>query len=103
MIDAKLIEEIEAALRLAEQMCVDDEPVESLLRALLASHREQERRIAELEKQIELAEVPPLVRIALMTVLNHVEPGWGNCVATVQAWLYRPLDARAAETKAGEE
>lgn len=38
----------------------------------------------------ELAEarsgVPSIVRMALMTVLNHVEPGWENSKAIVEAW-----------------
>ena len=31
--------------------------------------------------------VPPSVRLSLMTLLNHVEPGWDNCKALVEMWL----------------
>ena len=31
--------------------------------------------------------IQPEVRLALMTLLNHVEPGWDNCRAVVQNWL----------------
>lgn len=30
---------------------------------------------------------PPAVRVALLVLLNHVEPGWDNCRTVVQAWL----------------
>jgi hypothetical protein len=30
---------------------------------------------------------PPVVRMALLVLLNHVEPGFDNCKATVQLWL----------------
>lgn len=31
--------------------------------------------------------MPTAVKLALMTLLNHVEPGWDNCKAVLQAWL----------------
>ena len=31
---------------------------------------------------------PPLeVRLSLLVLLRHVEPGWDNCVTVVRAWL----------------
>lgn len=31
--------------------------------------------------------IPPAVRLALLVVLNHVEPGWENCVTVLRLWL----------------
>ncbi len=31
--------------------------------------------------------IPPAVRVALLVVLNHVEPGWENCVTVLRLWL----------------
>ncbi len=31
--------------------------------------------------------IPPAVRVALLVVLNHVEPGWENCVEVIRLWL----------------
>jgi len=39
------------------------------------------------EPEEKRGEIPAVVRLALMTVLNHVEPGWENCVAVVKDWL----------------
>lgn len=30
---------------------------------------------------------PPAIKIALRVLLNHVEPGWENCVTVLAAWL----------------
>lgn len=46
-------------------------------------------------RELALAELPPEVRLALMVILNHVEPGWDNCVATVRGWLSCPLGGAA--------
>lgn len=35
--------------------------------------------------------VPAVVKMALLVILNHVEPGWENCVATVRYWLEHDL------------
>jgi hypothetical protein len=35
---------------------------------------------------------PYEVRVALRVLLNHVEPGWDNCKALVEAWLDGKLD-----------
>ncbi len=32
-------------------------------------------------------ELPTLVRLALDTLLNHIQPGWENCTTVVRAWL----------------
>jgi len=31
--------------------------------------------------------IPPAVRIALLVLLNHIEPGWENCTLLVRGWL----------------
>ncbi len=31
--------------------------------------------------------IPPAIRVALLVVLNHVEPGWENCVTVLRLWL----------------
>jgi hypothetical protein len=31
--------------------------------------------------------VPPVIRTALLVLLNHIEPGWGNCETVVRQWL----------------
>ncbi len=31
--------------------------------------------------------IPPAIRVALLVILNHVEPGWENCVGLVSQWL----------------
>ncbi len=31
--------------------------------------------------------IPPAVKVALLVILNHVEPGWENCVAFLRQWL----------------
>lgn len=36
--------------------------------------------------------IPPQVRLALLVLLNHVEPGWENCVSVVKAWLEGETD-----------
>ena len=36
---------------------------------------------------MEMSEIPVEVRLALLVVLNHVEPGWENCVTLVKLWL----------------
>jgi len=39
------------------------------------------------EEKAATSVIPPAVRIALTIALNHVEPGWSNCVTVIQAWL----------------
>jgi hypothetical protein len=67
-----------------------------------AYHAEQEDARAEAEQdqhdesvQLLRANVgPPLqVRLALSILLNHVEPGWENCIAVVNAWLRETEEA----------
>ncbi len=31
--------------------------------------------------------IPPAIRVALLVILNHVEPGWEDCVGLVNQWL----------------
>ena len=32
-------------------------------------------------------DIPPVVRIALAVLLNHIEPGLDNCKAVIKEWL----------------
>jgi hypothetical protein len=47
--------------------------------------------------------IPTFVRLALRVLLNHVEPGWENCKATVQAWLDDEAPAAAPEPEGAPE
>lgn len=42
---------------------------------------------AEAEQEAQIFRPGPELRLALMVLLNHVEPGWDNCKAIVQAFL----------------
>lgn len=33
------------------------------------------------------SEVPPEVKLAIRVAINHLEPGWENTKAIIQAWL----------------
>lgn len=37
-------------------------------------------------------QLPPVVRLSLMVLLDHIEPGWQNCTAVVRAWLNGELE-----------
>lgn len=39
---------------------------------------------------VSISGVPIEVRVALLILLNHVEPGWENCNAVVKRWLMDP-------------
>jgi hypothetical protein len=41
-----------------------------------------------------MVELPPPVRLALMVLLNHVEPGWENATALVREWFRQTTDER---------
>jgi hypothetical protein len=34
------------------------------------------------------SEIPAAVRLALIVLLNHTEPGWENCRELVRRWVY---------------
>lgn len=49
-------------------------------------------------------EMPPAVNIALLVLLNHIEPGFENCAAVVKLWLDGEWsDADQVDAAAGEE
>lgn len=41
------------------------------------------------ERLLQPHSIPPAVRLAIMVLVNHVEPGWENSVAVVKEWLKR--------------
>lgn len=72
------------------------------LTALLERHakgkdslRVQYQELAEFCRKALRPEVgescPPVIRMALAVLLNHIEPGWENCSAVVRLWLGEKL------------
>ena len=51
------------------------------------------------EQRNELPKPSERVRLALMVILSHVEPGWENCKAVVSSWLAAAPSAGRGEGK----
>ena len=90
---------IQLARKLERELATAREEIKQLKDALAyANTRNQEEidadramtralAIAELDERRAQQNVPAPVRLALMILLRHIEPGWENSSAVVSAWL----------------